>query len=77
MQSLSESDSFKFALFANKNHRRTHSDKVHTYSLNCLGAVYIKARRQAIQKTGLTPEIFPEQCPLTPEDIFNSEYFPQ
>lgn len=53
------------------------SKTLYNYSLNCLGAVYIKVRRQAIQKTGLTPEIFPEQCPFTPEDIFNSEYFPQ
>ncbi|MEH2401162.1 DUF29 domain-containing protein [Nostoc sp.] len=53
------------------------SKTLYNYSLNCLGVVYIKARRQAIQKTGLTPEIFPEQCPFTPEDIFNSEYFPQ
>ncbi|MEH2299616.1 MAG: DUF29 domain-containing protein [Nostoc sp.] len=53
------------------------SKTLYNYSLNCLGAVYIKARRQAIQKTGLTAEIFPEQCPFTPEDIFNSEYLPQ
>ncbi|MEH1868294.1 MAG: DUF29 domain-containing protein [Nostoc sp.] len=53
------------------------SKTLYNYSLNCLGAVYIKARRQAIQKTGLSSEIFPEQCPFTPEEIFNSEYFPQ
>lgn len=35
------------------------SKTLYNYSLNCLGAVYIKARRQAIQKPGLTPEIFP------------------
>ncbi|MHC5936024.1 DUF29 domain-containing protein [Nostoc sp.] len=53
------------------------SKTLYNYSLNCLDAVYIKARRQAIQKTGLRPEIFPEKCPFTPEDIFNSEYFPE
>lgn len=53
------------------------SKTLYNYYLNCLDAVYIKARRQAIQKTGLSPEIFPEQCPFTTEDIFNSEYFPQ
>ncbi|MBC1220349.1 DUF29 domain-containing protein [Nostoc sp. UCD121] len=53
------------------------SKTLYNYSINCLGAVYIKARRQAIQKTGLSSEIFPEQCPFTSEEIFNSEYFPQ
>lgn len=53
------------------------SKTLYNYSLSCLGAVYIKARRQAVQKTGLSPEIFPQQCPFSPEDIFNSEYFPQ
>ncbi len=52
------------------------SKTLYNYFLNCLEAVYIKARRQAIQKTGLPCEIFPEKCPFTPEDIFNSEYFP-
>jgi hypothetical protein len=52
------------------------SKTLYNYSLKCLDAVYIKARRQVIQKTGLSPEIFPEQCPFTPEEIFNSEYFP-
>ncbi|MCC5659693.1 DUF29 domain-containing protein [Nostoc sp. XA010] len=37
----------------------------------------MKARRQAIQKTALQPEIFPEKCPFTPEDIFNNQYFPE
>ncbi|WP_442949144.1 DUF29 family protein [Nostoc sp.] len=53
------------------------SKTLYNYSLNCLDAVYHKARKQAIQKTGLSPEIFPEQYPFTPEDIFNSEYFPE
>jgi len=50
---------------------------LYNYFLNCLEAVYIKARRQAIQKTGLPPKIFSEKCPFTPKDIFNSEYFPE
>ncbi|MEH2373034.1 DUF29 domain-containing protein [Nostoc sp.] len=53
------------------------SKTLYNYFINCLDAVYLKARRQAIQKTGLPPEIFPEKCPFTPEDIFNSEYFPE
>jgi hypothetical protein len=44
--------------------------------LGCLDAVYLKAKRQAINKTGLPSTTFPEQCPFTPEEILNSDYFP-
>jgi Domain of unknown function DUF29 len=52
------------------------SKTLYNYFLNCLEPVYLKARRQAIQKTNLPPQIFPEQCPFTPEDILNSDYLP-
>ncbi|MHC5819537.1 MAG: DUF29 family protein [Nostoc sp.] len=51
------------------------SKTLYNYFLNCLDTVHLKARRQAIQKTGLPPGIFPDKCPFTPQDIFNSEYF--
>ena len=52
------------------------SKTLYNYFLTCLEAVYVKARKQAIQKTGLPSEIFPEQCPFTAGDILNSDYFP-
>ncbi|MTJ10268.1 MULTISPECIES: DUF29 domain-containing protein [unclassified Anabaena] len=52
------------------------SKTLYNYFLNCLDSVYLKARKQAIQKSGLSSEIFPEQCPFTPDDILNSDYFP-
>jgi Domain of unknown function DUF29 len=52
------------------------SKTLYNYFLNCLEPVYLKARRQAIQKTNLHSQVFPEQCPFTPEDILNSDYFP-
>ena len=51
------------------------SKTLYNYFLNCLEPVYLKARRQAIQKTGLLTQVFPEECPFTPEDILNSDYF--
>ncbi|MGM3306869.1 DUF29 domain-containing protein [Anabaena sp. WFMT] len=52
------------------------SQTLYNYFLNCLDSVYLKARKQAIQKTGLLSEVFPEQCPFSPEDILNSDFFP-
>jgi hypothetical protein len=52
------------------------SKTLHNYFLKSLDSVYLKARRQAIQKTNLSPENFPKQCPFSPEDILDSDYFP-
>ena len=52
------------------------SKTLYNYLLGCIDAVYFKARKQAIQKTGLSSDIFPEQCPFTVENILNSDYFP-
>jgi hypothetical protein len=52
------------------------SKTLYKYCLSCLEQVYTKARRQAMQKTGLPGEIFPKQCPFSLEDILNNEYFP-
>jgi len=52
------------------------SKTLYNYFLSCVQDVYIKARRQAIQKTGLNSEIFPKQCPFTLKDILNNDYLP-
>ena len=44
------------------------------YFLKSLDSVYLKARRQAIQKTNLSPDNFPKQCPFSPEDILEFLY---
>ncbi len=38
--------------------------------------VYSKARKIAINKTGLPANIFPETCPYTVEQVLDSEFFP-
>jgi hypothetical protein len=52
------------------------SKTLYSYFLSCLDAVYLKARKQTIQKTGLSSETFPQKCPFTPENILDSDYFP-
>ena len=52
------------------------SKTLYNYFLTCLEQVYAKSRRQAIQKTGLHPNVFPKQCPFSIKDILDDEYFP-
>lgn len=38
--------------------------------------IYLKARKIAINKTGLSANIFPDTCPYTVEQVLDSEFFP-
>lgn len=53
------------------------SKTLYNYFLEEIENVYVKARRQAIKKTQLAPDTFPQQCPFSPEQILNSEYLPK
>ncbi|WP_157861286.1 DUF29 family protein [Rippkaea orientalis] len=37
----------------------------------------LKARKRAIHKTKLSPNIFAENCPFTSEQLLDVEFFPQ
>jgi hypothetical protein len=52
------------------------SKTLYNYFSREIENVYIKARRQALKKTGLSSEIFPQQCPFQAEQILNSDYLP-
>jgi hypothetical protein len=52
------------------------SKTLYNYFLEEIENVYIKARKQAIKKTNLSSEIFPQQCPFQAEQILNSDYLP-
>jgi hypothetical protein len=52
------------------------SKTLYNYFLTCLEPVYAKARRSAIQKTGLQPDTFPKECPFSIENILDDEYLP-
>jgi len=38
---------------------------------------YNHARREAAIETGLDPDMFPEKCPFSPEQLLDSEYLPE
>jgi hypothetical protein len=53
------------------------SKTLKNYFLKQFDSVYQKARKAAIKKTGLSPEIFPTICPFTPQQTLNPDYLPE
>lgn len=49
---------------------------LYNYFLTRIDNVYLKARRRAIKKTQLSPDVFPEQCPFSIEQLIKAEFFP-
>jgi hypothetical protein len=52
------------------------SKTLYNYYLQRIDHLYPKARRRAINKTKLSPEIFPENCPFTPEQLLDIQFLP-
>jgi hypothetical protein len=52
------------------------SKTLKNYLLGQFDSVYEKARKIAIDKTGLPANTFPTQCPFTVEEVLNPDYLP-
>jgi hypothetical protein len=52
------------------------SKTLFNYLLEDFDKFYSKSRKIAIDKTGLSPTIFPETCPYTVEQVLDSEFLP-
>lgn len=63
--------------FRNELETLFESRTLYNYFLEKLESIYLKARRQAMIKTELPAQTFPEKCPYTPEDIMNFNFFPE
>ena len=65
-----------------REHRRRVNDDLKdspslvTYLQEVFAECYANACKQAADETGLPLEIFPLNCPYTPEQVLNSEYLP-
>jgi hypothetical protein len=55
---------------------RLRSKTLYNYLLGRFDSIYSKARKMAIDKTGLPAETFPEDCPYTFEQILNANFLP-
>jgi hypothetical protein len=52
------------------------SKVLYNHFVKILDKIYIKARKNAIRKSELSPEIFPENCPYSLTEILNPEWLP-
>jgi hypothetical protein len=52
------------------------SKVLYNHCAKILDKIYIKARKNAIRKSELSPEIFPENCPYSLTEILNPEWLP-
>lgn len=52
------------------------SKVLYNHCAKILNKIYIKARNNAIRKSELSPEIFPENCPYSLTEILNPEWLP-
>lgn len=52
------------------------SKTLFNYFLKRIDYIYSKARKAAIKKTELSADIFPKNCPFTPEAILDCDYLP-
>ena len=66
-----EIDNFRFEL-----ELLLKSQTLYNYFLQEIEEIYVKARKQAIKKSELASEIFPEKCPFTPAELLDSEFLP-
>jgi hypothetical protein len=67
----SEIDNFRFEL-----ELLLQSKTLYNYFLKEIDLIYPKSKKQVLRKTELPPEIFPEKCPFTVEQILNYDYLP-
>jgi hypothetical protein len=49
---------------------------LYNYFLQEIDYIYPKAKKAAIKKTGLSADLFPLNCPFTPEEILDFDYLP-
>ncbi|MEB3160317.1 MAG: DUF29 domain-containing protein [Synechocystis sp.] len=67
----SEIDNFRFEL-----ELLLKSKTLYNYFLEEINIIYPKARKQALKKTLLPPEIIPQLCPFTPHQLLDTDFFP-
>lgn len=65
-----------------KEHRRRINKSIQkhpslkNYYDNIFGESYYPAVDWAIEETGLSPDIFPEKCPFTSEEVLDNDFLP-
>ncbi|MBE9240406.1 DUF29 domain-containing protein [Synechocystis salina] len=52
------------------------SKTLYNFFLTRIDLMYLKARRRAIDKTGLAAQIFPENCPFSVAELLDPDFYP-
>lgn len=52
------------------------SKTLYNFFLARIDLMYLKARRRAIDKTGLAAQTFPENCPFSVTELLDSDFYP-
>lgn len=66
-----EIDNFRFEL-----ELLLKSKTLYNYFLEEIEKIYQKAKRQAMRKSELCADLFPESCPFSADELLNPEFFP-
>ena len=66
-----EIDNFRFEL-----ELLLRSRTLYNYFLQEIEEIYVKARRQAIKKSELSSNLFPESCPFAADNLLDPEFLP-
>ncbi|TAG92686.1 MAG: DUF29 domain-containing protein [Oscillatoriales cyanobacterium] len=66
-----EIDNFRFELES-----LLQSRTLYNYFLQQIEGIYVKARKQAIKKSELAPESFPDKCTFTAANLLDSDFLP-
>lgn len=53
------------------------SPSLRPFQLAAVGKVYLAARLLAAKETGIAFGLFPGECPFTPEQVLDREFFPE
>ncbi len=53
-----------------------YSETLYNYFVNRIDVIYPRARKSVILKAELSPDTFPEQCPLSASELLNSDFYP-
>lgn len=67
-----EIDNFRFEL-----ELLLKSRTLYNYFVQEIPEIYGKARRQAIKKSELASEVFPQMCPYSPDDLLDPDFLPE
>ncbi|APB32731.1 hypothetical protein GlitD10_0420 [Gloeomargarita lithophora Alchichica-D10] len=79
-QSEKRSNSWRFSILEHRFRLEDileDSPSLGTYLLDVMDKCYTKARKKAVQETGMSMATFPLECPFTAEQVLDEDFLPE